>query len=169
MMLNLKRRSATILTSNYSIALSDWCNKNSTDFTPGVLALNIFEIESTNKIHCMIWIEHRSNWQDMMARYARRTNFYYGLKEALDELDIRYVLPAQPVVHRELQTPVAFELSHPLGIDKNGVEGLRYRGSVDNFRTTGAEEAARLQQQQAMGMGPEVPIAMTTAFEMMQR
>ncbi|RUS16522.1 Mechanosensitive ion channel-domain-containing protein [Endogone sp. FLAS-F59071] len=149
--------------------LSDWCNKNSTDFTPGVLALNIFEIESTNKIHCVIWVEHRSNWQDMMARYARRTKFYYGLKEALDELDIRYVLPAQPIVHRELQTPLPFELSHPLGVDKNDVEGLRHRASANNFKAPGAEEAAIPQQQNEMGMGLEVPIAMTTAFEMTQR
>ncbi|RUS25150.1 hypothetical protein BC938DRAFT_472561, partial [Jimgerdemannia flammicorona] len=117
--------------------ISDWCNKHSNDFTPGVLALNIFQIESTNKIHCSIWVEHRTNWQDMMARYARRTNFYYALKEALDELDIRYVLPAQPIVHKEMETPPAYELARPLGMDRLAAaevsDGLRHRGSTDNI------------------------------------
>lgn len=40
----------------------------------------------------------RSNWQDWGARWARRNVFMRHLKTVLEELDLRYTLPIQPVL-----------------------------------------------------------------------
>lgn len=40
----------------------------------------------------------RSNWQDWGGRWARRNEFMHHLKNVLEELDVRYMLPIQPVL-----------------------------------------------------------------------
>ena len=40
----------------------------------------------------------RSNWQDWGGRWARRTQFMRNLKNILEDLDVRYTLPVQPVL-----------------------------------------------------------------------
>ena len=40
----------------------------------------------------------RSNWQDWGGRWARRNVFMRHLKTVLEELDLRYTLPIQPVL-----------------------------------------------------------------------
>jgi hypothetical protein len=40
----------------------------------------------------------RSNWQDWGGRWARRNAFMRHLKIILEELDLRYTLPIQPVL-----------------------------------------------------------------------
>ena len=40
----------------------------------------------------------RPNWQDWGGRWTRRTAFMRHLKTVLEELDIRYTKPVQPVV-----------------------------------------------------------------------
>lgn len=40
----------------------------------------------------------RSNWQDWGGRWARRNAFMRHLKTVLEELDLRYTLPIQPVL-----------------------------------------------------------------------
>lgn len=40
----------------------------------------------------------RSNWQDWGGRWARRNGFMRHLKTVLEELDLGYTLPVQPVL-----------------------------------------------------------------------
>ena len=40
----------------------------------------------------------RPNWQDWGGRWTRRTAFMRHLKTLLEELDIRYTMPIQPVL-----------------------------------------------------------------------
>lgn len=40
----------------------------------------------------------RPNWQDWGGRWTRRTAFMRHLKTVLEELDIRYTMPVQPVL-----------------------------------------------------------------------
>ncbi|KAL4264922.1 EF-hand domain-containing protein [Pleurotus pulmonarius] len=61
-------------------------------------ALNIDKMEYQNAIHLIVAIEHRPNWQDWGGRWARRTAFMRNLKTVLEELDLRYSMPVQPVI-----------------------------------------------------------------------
>ena len=55
-------------------------------------------MEFQNAIHLKIGMEHRPNWQDWGGRWARRTAFMRFLKTTLEELDVRYTKPVQPVI-----------------------------------------------------------------------
>ncbi|KAG8218629.1 Mechanosensitive ion channel-domain-containing protein [Butyriboletus roseoflavus] len=61
-------------------------------------SVNIDKMEYQNAIYLTISIEHRSNWQDWGGRWARRNAFMRHLKTILEELDLRYTLPIQPVL-----------------------------------------------------------------------
>lgn len=60
--------------------------------------VNIDKMEYQNAIHLTIGVEHRPNWQDWGARWARRNDFMRYLKTVLEELDMKYTLPVQPVL-----------------------------------------------------------------------
>ncbi|KIM68834.1 hypothetical protein SCLCIDRAFT_897769 [Scleroderma citrinum Foug A] len=60
--------------------------------------VNIDKMEYQTAIHVTIGVEHRSNWQDWGARWTRRNDFMRYLKTVLEELDMKYVLPVQPVL-----------------------------------------------------------------------
>ncbi|KAJ7188741.1 Mechanosensitive ion channel-domain-containing protein [Mycena filopes] len=61
-------------------------------------ALNIDKMDHQNAIHLIVAMEHRANWQDWGGRWARRTAFMRNLKTVLEELDLRYSLPVQPIL-----------------------------------------------------------------------
>ncbi|KAF9457510.1 Mechanosensitive ion channel-domain-containing protein [Collybia nuda] len=61
-------------------------------------ALNIDKMEYQNAIHLVVAIEHRPNWQDWGGRWARRTTFMRNLKQILEDLDVQYTMPVQPVL-----------------------------------------------------------------------
>ncbi|KAJ7077903.1 Mechanosensitive ion channel-domain-containing protein [Mycena belliarum] len=61
-------------------------------------ALNIDKMEYQNAIHLIVAMEHRANWQDWGGRWGRRTAFMRNLKTVLEDLDVRYSLPVQPVM-----------------------------------------------------------------------
>ncbi|KAF7294467.1 Calcium channel [Mycena kentingensis (nom. inval.)] len=61
-------------------------------------ALNIDKMEFQNAIHLVVAMEHRSHWQDWGGRWTRRTAFMRNLKIILEDLDLRYSLPVQPVI-----------------------------------------------------------------------
>ncbi|KAH6914178.1 Mechanosensitive ion channel-domain-containing protein [Coprinopsis sp. MPI-PUGE-AT-0042] len=61
-------------------------------------ALNIDKMEYQNAIHLIVAIEHRANWQDWGGRWTRRNAFMRNLKTVLEELDITYTMPVQPVL-----------------------------------------------------------------------
>lgn len=46
----------------------------------------------------LISLLDRSNWQDWSARWERRNAFMRHLKTILEELDLKYTLPIQPVL-----------------------------------------------------------------------
>jgi len=68
-------------------------------------ALNIDKMEYQNAIHLIVAMEHRSNWQDWGGRWARRTAFMRNLKTVLEDLDVRYTMPVQPVVLPQSSMP----------------------------------------------------------------
>ncbi|KAJ7050498.1 Mechanosensitive ion channel-domain-containing protein [Mycena amicta] len=61
-------------------------------------ALNIDKMEYQNAIHLVVAMEHRSHWQDWGGRWTRRTAFMRHLKKILEDLDVRYERPVQPIV-----------------------------------------------------------------------
>ncbi|EJD08533.1 uncharacterized protein FOMMEDRAFT_74431 [Fomitiporia mediterranea MF3/22] len=62
------------------------------------VAVNIDKMEYQNALTLIIAMEHRPNWQDWGGRWARRNLFMRHLKTILEELDINYTLPIQPVL-----------------------------------------------------------------------
>lgn len=60
--------------------------------------INIDKLEYQNALTLTIAMEHRPNWQDWGGRWARRTLFMRHLKVLLEELDISYTMPIQPVL-----------------------------------------------------------------------
>jgi hypothetical protein len=66
----------------------EWSNVN----------VNIDKMEFQNVIHIKVGMEHRPNWQDWGGRWQRRTAFMRFLKTTLEELDLRYTKPVQPVL-----------------------------------------------------------------------
>ncbi|CAK5273916.1 unnamed protein product [Mycena citricolor] len=69
--------------------------------------LNIDKMEFQNAIHLIVAIEHRANWQDWGARWTRRNEFMRHLKTILEDLDLRYSLPPQPIVFPQGGPPPA--------------------------------------------------------------
>ncbi|KAL0953430.1 hypothetical protein HGRIS_004666 [Hohenbuehelia grisea] len=68
-------------------------------------ALNIDKMEYQNAIHLVVAMEHKPNWQDWGGRWARRTAFMRNLKTALEELDIKYEMPIQPILLPRVPPP----------------------------------------------------------------
>jgi len=79
----LKSRLQAYVTQNNR----DWSN----------VAVNIDKMDYQNAVTLVIAMEHRPNWQDWGGRWGRRTSFMRYLKGVLEELDITYTKPLQPV------------------------------------------------------------------------
>ncbi|KAF5351557.1 hypothetical protein D9758_007169 [Tetrapyrgos nigripes] len=62
------------------------------------VGLNIDKMEFQNAIHLLVAMEHRPNWQDWGGRWTRRTQFMRNLKTILEDLDVKYTMPVQPVI-----------------------------------------------------------------------
>ncbi|THH32364.1 hypothetical protein EUX98_g1804 [Antrodiella citrinella] len=62
------------------------------------VSVNIDKMEYQNAITLVVSMEHRPNWQDWGGRWGRRTAFMRHLKTVLEELDMKYTLPVQPVL-----------------------------------------------------------------------
>ncbi|KAJ7767461.1 Mechanosensitive ion channel-domain-containing protein [Mycena maculata] len=75
--------------------------------------LNIDKMEYQNTICLIVAMEHRANWQDWGGRWTRRTAFMRHLKTILEELDLRYSLPPQPVVFPQGPPPTGRQGSSP--------------------------------------------------------
>lgn len=74
--------------------MRDYLMKESKEFQPG-LEIQIQEMDARLKIS--MCIEHKGNWQDSGRRWARRTAFNYALKEAVEDIGIRYYAVPQRV------------------------------------------------------------------------
>ncbi|KAH8103207.1 hypothetical protein DFH11DRAFT_1692697 [Phellopilus nigrolimitatus] len=81
--------------SNSIVDLKTYVSQNNREWSN--VLVNIDKMEYQNAITLVIAMEHRPNWQDWGGRWARRTLFMRNLKVVLEELDITYTLPIQPV------------------------------------------------------------------------
>ena len=84
------------LIEQLKIRLMAYVNANGREWSN--CAVNIDKMEYQNAIHLTVAMEHRPNWQDWGGRWARRTAFMRNLKAVLEELDIRYTRPVQPLL-----------------------------------------------------------------------
>ncbi|KAG6845240.1 hypothetical protein H0H87_012232 [Tephrocybe sp. NHM501043] len=69
-------------------------------------------MEYQNAITLVVAMEHRPNWQDWGGRWVRRNLFMRNLKQILEDLDVEYTMPVQPVLtpqpyHSTLQSTEA--------------------------------------------------------------
>ncbi|TFK94118.1 hypothetical protein K466DRAFT_536529 [Polyporus arcularius HHB13444] len=78
------------------IRLQAYVNANNREWSN--VAVNIDKMEYQNAITLIIAMEHRPNWQDWGGRWVRRTAFMRHLKAVLEDLDVRYMQPVQPIV-----------------------------------------------------------------------
>lgn len=78
--------------------LEDYINDDKNRREWSNINVNIEKMEFQNAIHLKIGMEHRPNWQDWGGRWARRTAFMRYLKTCLEELDLRYTKPVQPIL-----------------------------------------------------------------------
>ncbi|KAI0065583.1 hypothetical protein BV25DRAFT_1708104 [Artomyces pyxidatus] len=126
---NMRRSSSMWETTNLTVAydtplevieqlkskLTAYVAEKSRDWSG--MAINIDKMEFQNAITLIIAMEHRPNWQDWGGRWMRRTAFMKHMKTVLEELDIKYSLPIQPVLLP--RGPPAFR-SPSLGMNANG-------------------------------------------------
>ncbi|PLW09457.1 hypothetical protein PCANC_00272 [Puccinia coronata f. sp. avenae] len=63
----------------------------------GGLDVNIDFMQNQNLIQLIVAMEHKSNWQDWGARWDRRTSLMKEMKRIMDQLNMTYKLPIQPV------------------------------------------------------------------------
>ncbi|KAF9902586.1 hypothetical protein EC991_004759 [Linnemannia zychae] len=67
--------------------MREFLAKETKEFSPD-MEIQIQEIDVRLKIS--MCIEHKGNWQESSRRWARRTRFHYALKEAIEDLGIKY-------------------------------------------------------------------------------
>ncbi|KAF8323535.1 uncharacterized protein EI90DRAFT_3076953 [Cantharellus anzutake] len=79
----------------FKLGLRTYMAENSREW--GGCEVYIDKMEFQNEITLIIAIEHRANWQNWGARWDRRTKFMRRMKALLEELDIGYCMPLQPV------------------------------------------------------------------------
>jgi len=73
-----------------------YANDNNREWSSA--GLNIDKMEYMNALYLTVAIEHRQNWQDWGGRWTRRNAFMKHLKAILEELDLKYTMPTQPVL-----------------------------------------------------------------------
>ncbi|KAF9976897.1 hypothetical protein BGZ73_007514 [Actinomortierella ambigua] len=73
--------------------MRDFLSRETKEFLPD-MEIQIQELDLRLKISMVI--EHKGNWQDSGRRWNRRTKFHFALKEAMEDLDIKYyALPSR--------------------------------------------------------------------------
>ncbi|KAJ3731772.1 Mechanosensitive ion channel-domain-containing protein [Lentinula guzmanii] len=122
-------------------------------------ALNIDKMEYMNAIYLTVAVEHRPNWQDWGGRWTRRNAFMKFLKGVLEELDVKYMMPTQPVLlpsyaqaTNNLVNPNAFNNSST-ALNRQPSSPLRVRTPQPRTRTESvrsARSARSMQEQQEM-------------------
>ncbi|KAJ8094346.1 hypothetical protein PM082_010780 [Marasmius tenuissimus] len=75
--------------------LAHYVNENSREWSSSNVLIDKMEFQ--NAIHLIVVMEHRPNWQDWGGRWARRNSFMRNLKTILEDLNVRYTMPVQPV------------------------------------------------------------------------
>lgn len=80
------------------VRLEEYVKDDSTGREWSRVSLHIKQMDNQNAITLVVGMEHRPNWQDWGGRWQRRTEFMRHLKTCLEELDVRYTKPVQPVL-----------------------------------------------------------------------
>ncbi|KAJ3861518.1 Mechanosensitive ion channel-domain-containing protein [Lentinula novae-zelandiae] len=119
-------------------------------------ALNIDKMEYMNAIYLTVAVEHRPNWQDWGGRWTRRNAFMKFLKGVLEELDVKYMMPTQPV----LLPSYAQATNNPNPFNNSSTAVNRQPSSPSRIRTPqprnrtesvrSARSARSMQEQQEM-------------------
>ncbi|KLO11534.1 hypothetical protein SCHPADRAFT_830996 [Schizopora paradoxa] len=107
--------------------LQAYVTQNNRDWSN--VAVNIDKMDYQNAVTLIIAMEHRPNWQDWGGRWGRRTLFMRYLKTVLEELDISYTKPLQPVA-----LPKYAPYSHHYGSPRTSNP---YQLSVDDLGNAG--------------------------------
>ena len=99
------------------------------------VTVNIDKMDYQNAIHLTIGMEHRPNWQDWGGRWARRTEFMRFLKVTLEELDLRYTKPVQPVIMSSPPPGWGAGPRSPMPASPRipSTPGMRFNGSRDTL------------------------------------
>ncbi|KAJ1307021.1 hypothetical protein OPQ81_008000 [Rhizoctonia solani] len=109
--------------------LKQYVAENSREWGGGC-EININKMEYQNAIHLVVAMEHRGNWQDWGGRWNRRNAFMKNLKTELENLEIQYSLPLQPVSFHSH--------SHPPPWYRTGDESLGNAGYMRSDGNRGA-------------------------------
>ncbi|KAF9353615.1 hypothetical protein BGX26_008620 [Mortierella sp. AD094] len=108
--------------------MRDFLAKESKEFSPD-LEIQIQEMDVKLKISMVI--EHKGNWQDSSRRWVRRTMFNFALKEAVEEIGIKYcALPQRlEISGRDLPD---FDSDHADQVTLGSSSPLRHYNSDEN-------------------------------------
>ncbi|KAG0052691.1 hypothetical protein BGZ83_002210 [Gryganskiella cystojenkinii] len=108
--------------------MRDYLIKESKEFLPD-LEIQIQEMDIKLKIS--MCIEHKGNWQDSGRRWARRTAFNYALKEAVEDIGIKYYALPQRM---EIYDPYTGNSNNSSNNTNNNSNGHGSRGGSGGDR-----------------------------------
>ncbi|KAJ2826348.1 hypothetical protein IWW50_002401 [Coemansia erecta] len=76
--------------------MNAFAEENPRDMTSPV-GFNVDLLENSNRIAISVGINYKNNWQDGGKRFDAKTRFAFALREAINDLGLRYAMPLQPV------------------------------------------------------------------------
>jgi len=145
---NLRRSNSMWETTNLTISyntpleiieqlksrLRQYINENNRDWAG--FDMNIDKMEYQNAIFLIVSIQHRPNWQDWGGRWGRRTTFMRHLKTVLEELDVKYTMPLQPVLlmSNKPAPPSSSATFQPTRQTSGGMESRAAFGTAGSFQ-----------------------------------
>ncbi|KAF9364200.1 hypothetical protein BGX34_002229 [Mortierella sp. NVP85] len=106
--------------------MRDFLARENKEFSPD-MEIQIQEMDVKLKISMVI--EHKGNWQDSGLRWARRTKFNFALKEAVEDLGIKYyALPQRLEITRGDLTAIVQSGGDGMDQDHDTKEASSHRG-----------------------------------------
>ncbi|KAG8984674.1 hypothetical protein FRB90_005179 [Tulasnella sp. 427] len=87
------------------VRLRQYMAENNREWASPGVEIWIDSMKFQNCINLVIAIEHRNNWQEWGGRWARRGLFMKHLRTVLEELEIGYQMPLQPVTFHPSSMP----------------------------------------------------------------
>ncbi|CAM0140235.1 unnamed protein product [Umbelopsis sp. WA50703] len=97
-------------------------NDRNRSFTHNTMCMNIMTMENLNRVTCIFYIEHAASWQDMGFRWSNRNAFIMHLKKTMEDLEIDYYFPVQPVTRLN---DVSEDLSNFRANRDDGIRNIR--------------------------------------------
>ncbi|KDN44132.1 hypothetical protein K437DRAFT_268882 [Tilletiaria anomala UBC 951] len=88
----------------------------------GGLDVNFDEIDNMNCINLVIAMEHKGNWQDWGARWARRTKLMREVKTIAEQLGMEYQLPPQPISFHPRSGAAPFSPARFANLQRNATQ-----------------------------------------------